>query len=321
MAKTFGIPGTHRSGPTLMRPALSHSAASHLAAGEALTPRRPQHGARRDGLLTHDDTAFIDILNSAVQQDLDPLISRASAVRCDPKDSENAGSKRGAACTRITRASAGSNVRNSLSIPKRANSAMAPASSTPVGPPPTIRKVRRDVRSAGSATRFCPLEGGQDSAPYLQGIFDAFEPRGMRCPSVLSKITVSSARRQHQVVIRNLLLSELYGLPLRVNADDGPQKHSDGKIVTKQRTNVGPRYPRGRVPRSPLDITVAGKDESSFGRLSSGDIGLAQSERATDPAESGSYNHDSGQTLQLTSIAMFHCRKVPRQQPRNQAVQ
>lgn len=38
MAKTFGIPGTPRSGPTLTRPALSHSVASHFAAGEALTP-------------------------------------------------------------------------------------------------------------------------------------------------------------------------------------------------------------------------------------------------------------------------------------------
>lgn len=66
------------------------------------------------------------------------------------KDSENAGSKRGPACTKMTRASAGSNMRNSLSIPNRANSAMAPESSIPVGPPPTIRKVRRDVRSAGS---------------------------------------------------------------------------------------------------------------------------------------------------------------------------
>ena len=38
MAKMFGLPGTVRSGSTLIRPARSASTSSHLAAGEASTP-------------------------------------------------------------------------------------------------------------------------------------------------------------------------------------------------------------------------------------------------------------------------------------------
>jgi len=65
---------------------------------------------------------------------------------------ENAGSTRGADWTRMTRVESGSIARYSWSSPVRASSANAPASSTPVGPPPTTTKVSQASRLVGSSS-------------------------------------------------------------------------------------------------------------------------------------------------------------------------
>jgi hypothetical protein len=79
-----------------------------------------------------------------------PNRSSDSRLVCD-SSSGNVGSNRGPACTTMIRACAGSKRRKSFSMPQRASSAIAPASSTPVGPPPTMRNVSSLRRSAMSS--------------------------------------------------------------------------------------------------------------------------------------------------------------------------
>ncbi len=75
-------------------------------------------------------------------------ISASARRATSASDSANAGRSRGPACTKMIRAVAGSKLRKPFAMPTRASSAMAPASSTPVGPPPTTTKLRSRCRSS-----------------------------------------------------------------------------------------------------------------------------------------------------------------------------
>ena len=79
-----------------------------------------------------------------------PSASSEARANADIR-SANCGRTRGPFCTSRMRAEAGSKLRNSFSMPCRASSAIAPASSTPVGPAPQMRKVSRVFRTSSSS--------------------------------------------------------------------------------------------------------------------------------------------------------------------------
>ena len=138
------------SGPTLMRPALSVSTPSHVAAGEAATPAA--HNTVRASIRSPLTSTPLASMSSTLPPTRTSTPSASNERRAITDNfSSNVGSTRGPDCTSTTRACAGSKLRNSASMPKRASSAIAPASSTPVGPPPTIRKVSSALRSTGSS--------------------------------------------------------------------------------------------------------------------------------------------------------------------------
>jgi hypothetical protein len=85
--------------------------------------------------------------------------SRTSTPSCSSdflaasdSDGSNGVSKRGAASTRMMRAERGSIERKSAASARLASSAIAPAISTPVGPPPTMTKLSSRARSAASGS-------------------------------------------------------------------------------------------------------------------------------------------------------------------------
>ena len=76
----------------------------------------------------------------------------------------------------------------------RAISASAPASSTPVGPPPTMTKVSSARRRAGSALALGALEGEQHAAPHLERVFERLQAGRVRPPLVVPEVGVRRAR-------------------------------------------------------------------------------------------------------------------------------
>ena len=88
----------------------------------------------------------------------------------------------------------------------RLMSAIAPASSTPVGPPPTTTKVRY-ARCLRDRFVFGALEGDEHSPSNLGRLLERLEPGRKLLPFGMSEITVPRSARKDQVVERKLVSS------------------------------------------------------------------------------------------------------------------
>ena len=131
--------------------------------------------------------------------------------------------------------------RKSRAIVWRAISAMAPASSTPVGPPPITTKVRRARRSAPSSRALRRLEGEQDAAADLERVLQRLESRGEPLPLVVAEVRVARAGGEDEGVVGEGALveddapaREVHRPDLREEdahargvAQDGAQRHRD----------------------------------------------------------------------------------------------
>src|SRR6202521_5622276 len=95
---------------------------------------------------------------------------------------------------RMMRAARGSMLRKSFANARLASSAMAPASSTPVGPPPTMTRFSSRLRS---------LEREQDAPANFGGILDALQARRERLPIIVAEISVACARGEDEIIVRD----------------------------------------------------------------------------------------------------------------------
>ena len=93
--------------------------------------------------------------------------------------------------------------RKSSGSAKRAIVGSIPASSTPVGPPPTITKVRFAASLAAIGRPFGALEGEQPAASQLDRILDALEPRRALLPSVVAEVRMPRAGGDDEIVVLN----------------------------------------------------------------------------------------------------------------------
>ena len=98
-------------------------------------------------------------------------------------------------------ASAGLMLRKSCRSVSLAISPSAPASSTPVGPAPTITNVSQARRSAASVSRSALFKRQQNAAADLGGVFDGLEPRRHRLPIVVAEVMMMRAGGQNQRVV------------------------------------------------------------------------------------------------------------------------
>ena len=174
-----------RSGPTTTRPARSFSAPSQCAADEAATPAAQTMVAAASGsspMVTPSASHCVTGVPSRTSTPSRSSDASAAALSFAGKR----GSTRGPASTSTMRASRGSMLRKSWRSATRASSAMAPAISTPVGPPPITTKVskRRRARARRSPRRFSKavrmrrriaggvvdlLQAGRHAAPIRRG--------------------------------------------------------------------------------------------------------------------------------------------------------
>ena len=111
---------------------------------------------------------------------------------------------RGPASIRITRASLESISRKSRASVKRLISPIAPASSTPVGPPPTITKREQRLLALGIGSVLGILEGGQHAAADLGRLLEGLEPGRVFLPLVVAEVRVLGAAGEDEIVVAQL---------------------------------------------------------------------------------------------------------------------
>ncbi len=92
-------------------------------------------------------------------------------------------------------------LRNSPASVSRASSAMVPASSTPVGPPPMMTKVMSATALVGSVSRSALSKASRMRRRIVVGILQRLQARREGLPFVMAEIGVPRARRQHQRVV------------------------------------------------------------------------------------------------------------------------
>ena len=99
------------------------------------------------------------------------------------------------------RADDGSTVRKLFFSVWCASSPIAPASSTPVGPPPTMTKL-----SLGTiAVALCGLERFQELGADRGGIFDRLQPGRVGRPRVVAEVVMGRTGREDEVVVADAL--------------------------------------------------------------------------------------------------------------------
>ena len=99
------------------------------------------------------------------------------------------------------RASGGWILRKSRRSVSLAISPSAPASSTPVGPPPTTTNVIHSCRTLGIGLALGRLERDQDPPAHLERVLDGLEARRERRPLVVAEVRVAGAGRHDQRVV------------------------------------------------------------------------------------------------------------------------
>ena len=161
ITNTSGWLGSVQSSSTFTRPARSRSTPAEAArsrpSGEAWTPAAQIFVAasiRRSGA----SVAFVSSPRSSTCVTVVPRwismpMSRRSCIARRRSDSGKAPRIVGAASSSTIRASAGSMRRKLWRSEWRDSSASCPASSTPVGPAPTMTNVRKRRRETGSGSR------------------------------------------------------------------------------------------------------------------------------------------------------------------------
>jgi len=158
--KIFGYPGIEQSGATLTRPMRSVCApvacAISCASGAARTPAaqiRVIAGIVRSAPAPSRTEIESTSRSVTIVRTWISTPSRSSAFDALPeRRALKVGRIRSAPSNSMIRACAGSKCRKLRASELRASSPICPASSTPVGPPPTIAKVSHAARRASSVS-------------------------------------------------------------------------------------------------------------------------------------------------------------------------
>ncbi len=208
--KISGCPGRVRSGKVLTRPARSISApvcsASCLPNGLACTPaaqifvtasirRRPPSAS-----LTSIPVASIPSTMAPSWTSM-PSFSSLVFVFLDSR-SAKPGSTRGAASSRMIRASRGSIRRKSPWSVRCASSAIWPAISTPVGPAPTMTNVMSRCRTAGSSSSSASSKAPKMLTAQLERVVDALHAGRELGELVVAEVGLTGARGDDEAVVR-----------------------------------------------------------------------------------------------------------------------
>ena len=178
MANTSGCPWTVRSASTTMRPPLVSSTPSISASGLARTPAAhttTPAGSTVPSVRWTSRRVPSVVIRATPTPVLTSTPRRDRVRRARSLDFVDiAPSSRGAASTRTTRAARTSMVGKSLASTRVNSSIIAPAVSTPVGPPPHDDDVELAASDAGRIARR-PLEALQHGEAQVEGVVEVLQ--------------------------------------------------------------------------------------------------------------------------------------------------
>ncbi len=183
MTKISGWPGIERSGSTTTRPARSSGTPSERASGDASDAGRPEDGPGGDPVAAHDDA-----VGRRCRSRRRPSRTSTPSARAPPGPSARAPRERPGGCAARPRRGrcgrrAGRSTGSRTPSTCREISAIAPASSTPVGPPPTRTKVSSARRRPGSVSRSAFSKARRMRRRISSASSSVFEPRRVRLPA------------------------------------------------------------------------------------------------------------------------------------------
>ena len=163
----------------------------------------------------------------------------------------------------------GSMARNSRVNVLNAISAIAPAVSTPVGPPPTTTK----VRFAGAVGRVVgalgPFEGEQHPPTDLECVLDRLQAGRVRLPFVVTEVRVGRARWPRRGSRYDTSPSVVQGRPAGHRGRRRPPRRAARAtfgLVGRGSTGSGGRCSRDSDPPSPPGRAAAGTGDGSGDR-------------------------------------------------------
>ena len=193
----------------------------------------------------------------------------------------------------ITRARRVSATRKSRAITSTASSLMAPASSTPVGPPPTMTKVRCAARSTGSGSISAVSNDSSMRERMKVASSTSFMPGAQLLPLVVPEIVIDRAGREDQVVVGNPFLAGVQAARGELDAPHLAQHHARVLLVAQHGADrlgdVGGRQRRGGhlVKQRLKQVIVVAVDDQHLDRRA------RQRARREQPAETAAHDDDS----------------------------
>ena len=173
-------------------------------------------------------------------------------------------------------------------------SAMAPAISTPVGPPPITTNVRSRRRALGIVLALGDLVREQHPPPDLEGIVERLEPGGEGLPLGVPEVRVRRAGRDDEVVVRDRALVEGDGPRGRIDGARLGEQHADVLLLPQdppdRRRDVAGREARRRhlVEQRLKQVVIAAVEQRDAHRRA------LQGLRCREPAEASTDDHDMG---------------------------
>ena len=194
--------------------------------------------------------------------------------------------------SRTTRIDEASKERNSPRRLRTASSRTWPASSTPVGPAPTMATVSQRSRSAGSVGHLRHLEGAEDPPPQFQGVVDGLHAGRVEGELVVPEVGLVDPGGHDQAVV-----GDLEGLrcrrrwsctiaPVQVEAGDLGQLHPDVLVlanhVAQGRRDLAGRDQSGRhlIEQRLEQVVVAPVDQRDLDRLAGQPVGSRAGRRS-----------------------------------------
>ena len=190
---------------------------------------------------------------------------------------------------RRIRAELGSKCRKSRASDCREISASAPASSTPVGPPPTTTNVSSAFRRSAIALALRPFEGQQHAPADVERVFERLEAGRGRPPLIVTEVRVRRAGRDDEKVVAQRTIGECESLDRRIDRDHICEQHLGVALATQdpadRRRDVTRRQRRRRylIQQRLEDVMVAAIDERDLhGRPPERPRGIKASETTAD---------------------------------------
>ena len=178
------------------------------------------------------------------------------------------------------------------------SSAICPAISTPVGPPPTTTKVSQPFRLSGSRLELGHLEGPEDPSPQLERVVDRLHPGRPARELVVAEVGLAGARRHDQAVVGKLEEDPVgphhgHGPPLQVEPAHLGELDLDVPVAVKHPAQRWGDLALGEDPGRHL--VEQGLEEVMVDAVHQGDLDRrpAQGASREQAAETSSHDHDA----------------------------